>query len=188
MHKRDTSSALEGLLFRALRDLKGQELVNLLSDPDEVVQIVVARTLQLRGTLQSYRKIVRLSRNRTPSMRALCAFIFGQYGSPGRRFVKQSSAILRSLLNDKASEVRAAAADALGWLYRPSGRLPATIEQTLLKRAKDRSASVRRNVASALDCSSGSTTVLKTLNILKRDKNPDVRKWAKWSLEDLPVR
>jgi HEAT repeat protein len=165
--------SLRMLVSQALRSYKTRNLYQFLEDRDPVVRTAAAREIQIRGTRDSYKYLLKMLDDKRGFIREICIFTLGQLGTPEYPFREESvSVLMRYLANDRNVAVRAAAAAALGHLR--------AIEalDSLIEASSDSSAEVRSNVAFALKMMKTRAKARNTLAMLKQDKNDNVRFWA----------
>ncbi len=169
--------SLRMLVWEALRGYRTDRLFRFLRDKDIIVRSVAARELQLRGTRKVFDHVAKLAGDKSPMAREMSAFALGQLGVPKYPFRVSSAAILSRLAcTDASASVRSAAVSSLGHL-KANRSLGIVIEA-----AQDPAATVRVSAAFALGCLRRSTEAVRAFNKLARDKDREVREWAKWSL------
>ena len=171
------SETLRILVYQALKAYKIKPLLKLLFDDNLIVRTAVARELQMRSGRIIFNFLKIHLKNKKAIVREISAFTLGQLGLQEKPFKSQSLALLIPLLKDRSTDVRSAAAAALGHLC--SDSMPQSVEKALIKVAKDKSCDVRQCTGFALGYSSGSSEVLEILKDLSVDTNKNVRGWAK---------
>lgn len=173
---------------RYLDILTIQELIDWLDDPSPEVRTLVARKLQCKGTTDVFDLSKEWGISEIDYQRELAAFILGQLRCLFEEkypFKLLSKPILMNLVNDKNSEVRAAAIAALGHLY--SEGLDEDVESLILKYSNDRSLEVKISIAITLGSSSGSEQVKQVYQDYL-NQNGELAEWAEVGLEILEDR
>lgn len=171
-----SESTLRLLASQALKEWSDKAVINVLTDDDYVVRTLAARELHMRSSNEVFAKIIELSHSTKPEVREICAFVLGQLGTPNMPFREQSVPDLLRLLTDDNENVRAASAAAIGHAF-VSG-MPISVEKALYHAAKDSESLVRCCVASALGSATNVKEAMKTLNILSKDADQQVREYA----------
>jgi len=171
--------SIRTLVWQAIKLYRTEHLYQFMDDKNPIVRTIAARELQVRGVKGTFDYIVNFARDKSTRRRELCAFILGQLGTPKYPYKKKSLPYLIELSADKSPSVRSAAISALGHLRADEQK------RIILKAAKDNSPQVRLCAAAALMSLKKSPSSLKCLKLLTKDKNRDVRSWAKTSLEFL---
>jgi hypothetical protein len=179
LDRKDASeSTLRLILWKALESYPTNELCELLSDPDPIVRTSAAKQLHLRADPSILRYGMELCTREKAYLREIGAFVLGQLGTPKFPFRSEAIGVLARLLSrDRSAIVRSAAAAALGHLGADEAK------QVLLKLTKDQSQSVRLSIAFALGRVSANDAVRNALRRLTRDRNQEVREWARLSQE-----
>ena len=171
-----SGSTLRLLVSQALKNWSVEAVLGLIVDDDYIVRTSAARELQLRGGKDIYEQVTRFVNDKRAYVREICAFVLGQLGTPDMPYKDETFPLLLSLLKDKDSDVKAAAASALGHIS--FSGMPKDVEDALLLSSKDEDNNVRACVAYALGNSSGSKAVKNSLEQLKNDKEESVRSYA----------
>ena len=175
-----SESTLRLLVWQARKKWPTRSLISLVLDPDPIVRTGAAKELHMRRSPEIYEKAKKLCAHRRDDAREIGAFVLGQLGTPKFPFRTKSIPILANLLSrDRSADVRAAAAASLGHLNANEA-----IDQ-LVRAAKDSNVVVRECVAFALGFLEPSEEVERVAHTLAKDKDKDVRGWAKLSLESL---
>lgn len=176
--KDGSSSVLRLLVWQALKIYPTPSLLTLLEDEDVIVRTAVARELQIRSEKESFSRIASLCDDPRDYMREIAAFVLGQFGTPDLPDRERSiEKLMRLLTEDEASDVRAAAASALGHLG------AAQAADALLHAAEDSSSEVRASAAVALGSVGGIPKVLEALRRLLVDPDANVRECAEFGIE-----
>lgn len=176
-----SGSTLRLLVSQALKSWSIDAVLGLLVDDDYIVRTTAARELHIRGDKTIFEEVSKLNSDTRPYVREICAFVLGQLGTPSMPFRDKSYSIVLDLLRDKDSEVRMAAAAALGHMSYDT--MPAAVENTLIEQSADNDKEVRACVAYALGNSSGSDIVKRALMRLETDMEERVRSYAKLGME-----
>jgi HEAT repeat protein len=174
--------SLRTLVWQALRTYRTEHLFPFLLDRDVIVRTIAARELQVRGTLQVFEHVIQLAGQDRHVAREVAAFVLGQLGLSKRPYRNRSFPVLAKLAEDAHPSVRSAAIASLGHLRLPRS-LPAVVQA-----AQDRVAPVRLSAAFALGKFKKTPETVRLLRKLARDKHPQVREWATFSLEGAPAR
>jgi len=172
-----SDSTLRLILWQALGNYPTERLLELLCDPDAIVRTAAAKQLHLRPSQIVFERAVTLISSSKSYLREIAAFLLGQLGTPKMTYKGDSVLILTKVVReDRSGAVRSTAVAALGHLSASEAT------DTLLKAAQDRSEKVRLSVAFALGRVSASEEVVRTLKKLARDRNAEVRDWARLSI------
>lgn len=170
------------LVWQSIKQYPTKHLFQFLHDKSPIVKTIAARELQSRGTKETFEHVVRLTKSESVNLREISAFILGQLGTPKTPYKDKSLPYLIKLCADKNSNVRSAAISALAHLRADKQK------SVLINAAKDKSPQVRCAAAAAFLYLKHSPSSIKCLEQLQKDKNREVRSWAKTSLEFLSVR
>lgn len=173
-----SDSTLRLILWKALQEYSTDDLCELLLDSDVVVRTAAAKQLHFRpepGVLQT---AIKLCAAEKAYLREIGAFLLGQLGTPAMPFRTETIPLLSSLVSgDRAPSVRSAAAAVLGDLRASEA------SEVLLNAARDPSAAVRLSVAIAFGLMAQHSEVTAALRKLARDRDKNVREWAKLGLK-----
>ena len=178
-----SESTLRLLVSQALRNWSTKAVLKLIFEDDCIVRTLAARELQIRGDQEIYDHVIKFVHDDRAYVREICAFTLGQLGTPDMPYRDVSHSSLLNLLKDGNSEVRAAAASALGHLFFSS--MPEGIENALIISSQDEDKTVRACVAYALGNSSGRKAVKQALKQLLNDTEESVRSYAELGFEML---
>lgn len=171
--------SIRTLIFQAMKLYRTEHLYQFLHDKSPIVRTAAARELKGRGAQETFDHVITFAREKSVTLRELCAFILGGLGYPKHSFKDKSIPYLIELSQDKSPNVRSAAIAALGHL-RADKQKP-----IIIKAAEDKSPQVRLCAAASLMHLKSTPSSIKCLEQLCEDKNREVRSWAKTSLEYL---
>lgn len=184
----DNDTTLAIFASRYLDTVTTQELIDWLDDPSPEVRTLVARKMQCKGTKEIFDLAVEWAVSEIDYQRELAAFILGQLGCLFKvkyPFKIKSKPILMNLVNDKNSEVRAAAIASFGHLY--SEGLDEDTEKLILQYVQDPSLEVKISIAITLGNSSGNEQVRQVYKDYLSE-NGELAEWAEVGLEILEDR
>jgi HEAT repeat protein len=142
---------------------------------DRVTASQALAALQWRGTEEVLTLAVALSQSENPAFRERSAEVLGRIGTPVRTFPDQCFAALLTLLSDDDQSVMIAAMSGLWW----TDAVRAT--PLLIPFAQHSDSFIRREAAKRLGTSETPEAIKSVLSFL-RDKVPEVREWAAFSL------
>lgn len=171
-----STSTLRLLLQQALGNWDTKALLGIALDEDAMVRTAVARELHTRGTRDVFVFALNHMSDEADTTREIAVFLLGQLGTPSYPYRTESLRPLTERLADSSSDVRSAAAAALGHLCHDE--MPSDVETALLDLAGDAEPTVRSCVAYALGNSSGDDAVRRKLEQLLNDEHEEVRSYA----------
>ena len=178
-----TESTLAQILWIALKNYNDDQLVEWLTDDDEVVRLAAANQLHSRILKEaSFVRLISLAQSPRHEQREACACALGQLGTPKCKYADRSFPILHALMDDPYYEVRISAIVSIGTLSRLGRQPPAVVEQKVFELAGDDRAEVRSAVGYALLSFKGER-VDDGLERLSRDSEPMVVDAALFALE-----
>lgn len=169
-------STIRLLASQTLKKWTVSSILKLLEDDDYVVRTLASRELHQRGGQDVFDEMVKFSSSPTGFVREIAAFVLGQLGTPNMPFKNESLPILLRLITDDQSEVRAAAAAAMGHIC--FSNMPEEVEESLYKAASDVDNDVRCCVASSLGNASRTDKTWAVLDVLLQDSDSQVREYA----------
>jgi HEAT repeat protein len=165
---------------KGMSDCSTSELINLLTDDDQIVRSSAGFLLHISGgDSEDFNRIVGLASHVDAYVREAAAYVLGQFGTPGYPFRALSVPLLSHMAHDSDDAVRVSAVSALGHLRGDDAW------EVILSAATDRSADVRWVVAWLLEFMDGSERSVAALTALVADPHPDVRAAARESLDEL---
>ena len=148
----DPSTSTSRLLaWEALRKYPTKALIGLLDDAEVEVRTLAARELQLRGGRNLLKLGMGMLASRSPSRRALGAFLLGQLGTPRLPFAMKTGEVFeRFLSRERSSDVVEIALYALGHVGGKQKLANAKLLGLVKARSRSTSAAIRRAAKFAL--------------------------------------
>lgn len=181
-HFDPTKSALDLILFRALKTYDDQQILTWLVDDSPLLRIAAATELHVRATASNFEAVSKLTKSPRHEHRLAATRVLSQFGTPSCPFAKESFKLLRKLMTDRYFEVRAEAIAAVGQLASLGHQPPIELAEAVIAHAKDGCSTVREAVAYAL-LSLHSPDSQRTLAVLSQDPDADVREAADFSAD-----
>lgn len=165
---------------KGMSDCSTSELINLLTDGDQIVRSSAGFLLHISGgDSEDFNRIVGLASHADAYVREVAAYVLGQFGTPDYPFRALSVPLLSRMAHDMDDEVRLSAISSLGHLRGDDAW------DAILSAATDTSPDVRGVVAFLLEFMDGSERSVAALTVLATDPDSDVRAAAQESLDAL---